>query len=781
MAMPIKVQIKKPQVSAEEKALKTPKILERTSKISLYLLVFLLPLFFLPWTANVLDFNKQALLIFLVFISLFSWLLKCLIEGKINLNFNLLNLPIIIFLVIIAIATGFSSYQYASFWGWPLNVASGFLTILGFVLLYFLIVNIFEKKEIFLILFILIVSSFLAVLFGQLQIFGKFILPFDFSKFASFNTIGTVNSLGIFGAILLPLIISLIFISKRLIKFWLMIFGLVMLFLLFIVNFWLAWIVLLIGTALILIFGISRREIFSASWLGLPMLLLIIALFFGFLKISLPGLPATPWEVSPSQRLTFDITIQTLKESPAPLFLGSGPGTFSYDYSKFKSADINQTAFWAVRFSSGASEILDKLATTGILGLISFLAILGLFFWLGFKGLIKRDKGDSYWVLGLGIFSSWLATTASLFFYPANLSLGFLFWIFTAGFIALGDHRVKSWTLELSSIKAIGASFVFIFILILGIGLFFLGGQKYIAEIKYLQGIKAVQRGDNQLAIDYLLRAISYTGEKQDNYWRDISQIFLFRINEEIQRRDISQEEILSLITPLIGNAVNSAKAATDISSKNVANWAVRGFVYQNLINLIGGAEEWAIKSYEEAGKLEPTNPYIYTEIGRVYLAKDELNKAQEQFQKAKELKSDYAPAHFQIAMIDIREGRTKEAIDKLEATKQVTSFDQGLAFQLGVIYYQDNQFDKAQVEFERAVSLDPNYSNARYFLGLIYDKEGKKNLALEQFERIAQLNPENEEVKKILANLKGDKPALEGITPAQPPIEEKPPERLEK
>ncbi|GAI56792.1 unnamed protein product, partial [marine sediment metagenome] len=35
--------------------------------------------------------------------------------------------------------------------------------------------------------------------------------------------------------------------------------------------------------------------------------------------------------------------------------------------------------------------------------------------------------------------------------------------------------------------------------------------------------------------------------------------------------------------------------------------------------------------------------------------------------------------------------------------------------------------------------------------------------------------------VKKILANLRDGKPALEGIQPAQPPIEEAPPERLEK
>jgi len=42
-------------------------------------------------------------------------------------------------------------------------------------------------------------------------------------------------------------------------------------------------------------------------------------------------------------------------------------------------------------------------------------------------------------------------------------------------------------------------------------------------------------------------------------------------------------------------------------------------------------------------------------------------------------------------------------------------------------------------------------------------------------------LNPESQEVRKILANLKEGKSALEGISPLQPPIEEKPSEGLGK
>lgn len=769
--------------------------LDKITKISLYLLVFLLPLWFLPWTSNVLDFNKQALLVFLVFLSLFSWLLKSLIEGKISLNVSRFNIPVIIFLLISGIGTFVSTYRYASFWGWPLNITSSFLTTLSFALLYFLLVNIFQKREVFWLLFLLVLSSFLVALFGSLQLFGKFLLPFDFARLASFNTIGTVNSLGIFLAALLPLVLTFFFISKRFIRFLLGIFTLLVLGTLFIVNFWVAWLLLLIGSTVVLVFGISRRENFKSSWLTLPMVFLVVAIFFGVVRLGIPGLPTTPLEISPSQRTSFNIVRRALKEKP---LLGSGPGTFVYNYSKFKPETINQTVFWSVRFSAGASDILDKLVSTGILGFVSFLGILGVFLALALKGLIKRKKKKKQkeksvpiksvpkktqlydWILSLGIFASWLSIMGGMFLYPANICLRFLFWVLSSCFIILIDSRMKSWVLETSSVTSTLISFLFILILIMGLGLFFMEGQRYVAEIRYQQGIRAWQRGDNTEATRYLSSAISHTGGAQDNYWQALSQIYLAMIREQLEK-EASPEVISQAITPLVQNSINSAKTATDAAPQNVANWIVRGFVYRQLINVIEGVDKWAITSYKQALLLEPVNPHIHTELGRVYLTKGEIEKSKEQFQRALELKSDYSPARFQIANIYVIEDKIEEAIKEMEDVKRENPLDIGVSFQLGFLYYSDEKFEKAKAEFERAISLNINYSNARYFLGLIYDKEGKKMEATLQFERIAKLNPDNAEVPKILANLKAGRPALEGITPAQPPIEEKPEEVLEK
>src|SRR5207247_339091 len=91
------------------------------------------------------------------------------------------------------------------------------------------------------------------------------------------------------------------------------------------------------------------------------------------------------------------------------------------------------------------------------------------------------------------------------------------------------------------------------------------------------------------------------------------------------------------------------------------------------------------------------------------------LNKALDNLNKAIALKSDYAPAHYLIALVYDQQGKSEQAITKLEETVKIAPNDIGLAFQLGVIYYQKGQYDKARSHLERAKSLNPDYSNARY------------------------------------------------------------------
>jgi len=119
--------------------MKSTLIFDKISKISLYLLVVLIPVWFLPVTTNILDYQKQALLLALVFGGMVSWLAKMVYEGGVVFRTSWLHIPVIGFLGIFGASTLFSSWQYGSFWGWPLHTVDNFLTFLAFGLLYFFI------------------------------------------------------------------------------------------------------------------------------------------------------------------------------------------------------------------------------------------------------------------------------------------------------------------------------------------------------------------------------------------------------------------------------------------------------------------------------------------------------------------------------------------------------------------------------------------------------------------------------------------------------------------
>jgi hypothetical protein len=78
-------------------------------------------------------------------------------------------------------------------------------------------------------------------------------------------------------------------------------------------------------------------------------------------------------------------TISGFKEG----LIGSGLGTFYYDVSKFRPATLNNGGFWAISFERSGNVFSEILATTGFLGLLAFLAIIGFFFW---KILVSREE-----------------------------------------------------------------------------------------------------------------------------------------------------------------------------------------------------------------------------------------------------------------------------------------------------------------------------------------------------------------------------------------------------
>jgi len=106
-----------------------------------------------------------------------------------------------------------------------------------------------------------------------------------------------------------------------------------------------------------------------------------------------------------------------------------------------------------------------------------------------------------------------------------------------------------------------------------------------------------------------------------------------------------------------IASAVAAGQRAVAVSPNWVAGWETLGLVYQKVQGLVEGAPEWAVKSFEKAIELEPTNPLLYSQLGQLYFGQNEMALAKKRFLQAELLKPDDLEPRFFLALIREKEG----------------------------------------------------------------------------------------------------------------------------
>lgn len=754
-------------------------------KFFIYLLIFLTPLFFLPITVVPVEMNKIFLSLVLIIASFICYLVNILSTRKIVYPGSKIVLAVFGFIAAIFLSYFFSQDKSISFYG-DLTQADSLLSLLISVLAFYLASVFFKRRDFKKIGIIFLASLGLASAIGALQLAQIYIFPFDFTRQAIFNTVGTFFNYAVFIAFGLIIIVAalselkLSLAARRI----LLAFSLFLAAQLAVFNFQVLWleiaIVILLAIAYKFAFtpdNLSGKNNFEAGkektgGVGIPIVFMIFAFLFFLIGPSLPQIVKLPVRIKPSLSSTLTVAKEVLKGKQ--ILFGSGPSTFAYNFTLFRPIELNQTDFWSVKFSQGFSFLATSLATTGIIGVLAFFALIVSFVFL----TLKNIKNDKLLVIALGL----LFLSIELFINEAYFAqLVFIFAGF--GFMAALAGEQKEISLESLPKTGLLAGFLVIIVLITSaLAMFYYTGRKYAAAVYYGQ---AMIGGDFNKSLDTLNKALMMDSES-GQYLRDLSQFILLDINSRKEKQKNSSEvsaEIDKAIQNEVALAVQLAQKAAIINPNDSLNWINLADIYEKITGLAGGADLFAEKNYQEAIMRDPKNPYLRVSAARVLIASGDLLKAQsikekdtqnEQkkkleeamayLEKAIELKSDYAPAYFQIAMVYARQGKTNETIGQLEKTRQYAPFDSNLAFQLGSLYFYNNRIDDAQAELERAISLDDKYSDALYILGLIYDKNGKKGRAIDQFKKILSLNPENETVKKILKNLSEDKEALQGI-----------------
>ncbi|GAG11139.1 unnamed protein product, partial [marine sediment metagenome] len=269
------------------------------------------------------------------------------------------------------------------------NFSDGLISILSFGVVYFLIGGAqkqinnklgFTVESLLKTFFISFAVVLLVVYFSVSGLGSKFSINNASVQQRIFNTISfSLDGLSIFVSVVMVLLAGVIICSDfKIKKNFLKVLLFASLVLLIIIDIISAWIVLLAGlsflTVLAFLTGSFKKDMHQ---LLLPIFFVIISVLFIFIDIGGQNPDSFfifPQEQYLEQSASYKVALNTIKEGPKNILIGSGPGTWLNDFLKNRPVAFNEESIlWNSRLNYAGNYISDLIATKGVLGVLSYL------------------------------------------------------------------------------------------------------------------------------------------------------------------------------------------------------------------------------------------------------------------------------------------------------------------------------------------------------------------------------------------------------------------------
>lgn len=753
---------------------KVLKFLDLFSYVFLVVNIVAVPLFMDRNLVNFYIIPKQYVFICLLLVNVILFVAKTTLSKTLSYRRSIMDLPILVFLAISLLSSIFSVNRYDSFLGRNEYFVFNFIFLVFLSVFYLLITNFVnsQKRWAGLIDAITYVGGFTALLFLLKAVFKLDVVSFFYP--GAINTLDKINTpFGIWMIVIFLLSAGRLLkknlaIGKSLVLFFVSLVSFVCLTLL---SFNVLWWILLVGLILILLVGMSFMKEVRLGWISAlfaALILVVIFIAFGTPKSLQTAVPA---EISLGAKPSWSIASKTLFSGVKDFLIGSGMGTFNVDFSQYRSVDFNNDAWaWSLRFSQPLSTFFALLAEGGLLMVLVYIFlvlygighIFNIWFKKGAAALAQRlSSGEDGSDFRLDIFLlavPWLilaGTSAVVFFGPV---MWWLWWLLFAllivglSFVNPEIISTKEWEVEDTPQYSLTFSFVMIVVLagLIMVGVW--GARLYMAEVAYA---KAIVSKDYASAEANLKNAL-YQRNSSDMYHAALAQIYLMQAVNLVN----TGSKDLQAVSAYVAQAVNEAKIATDISPRSVAIWENLAVMYENAAAIVPEAREWAVKSWQKAKDLEPSNPVLSWRLGNNYALSNKMDEAVKSYTEASKLKADYLDSYVGLARVYESQNKLDEAV---EAYKQALAYGGSnnamILFDFGRILYNRNE-DKdradAEVLWLGSVQIQPNYSNALYSLGLLYENKGDKTKALEYYYKVKDLNPDNKDISAKIRSLIG-------------------------
>jgi len=659
-------------------------------------------------TSELFEFNKM-IFIYLVAVFVFiAWTIKIAREKNFEFKRTLLDIPILIFLVSQILSWVFSIDKYTSFFGFYGRFNGGLLSIITYVFLYYAFVNLFDFKKINKLLRASLLSAFLVILWGLPGKFGYdlscwiflgelnnncWVDQFNPSE-RLFSTLGQPNWLGAFLAI--NFFIALYFFLKskttKLLNKRYLIYGGLLLLSFIVILFTRSRSSLLAVLLGLLVFvflylksfgTIEFKKLFLNKKLIFVAFLLVISVFIfktginridtllSFERLKQPGNVSVNKQVESNKDIniteSFDIRKIVWKGAwqlglRYPLF-GSGVETFAYSYYFVRPQEHNLTSEWDFIYNKAHNEYLNYLATTGFVGIASYLFLIFFVLFIFYKSIVSAtDKNKK--ILYICLSASYISILTTNFFGFSTTTINIFFYLIPA-FLGYDIVRKEKEVV----LKNAGSTYIGVIGSLVGLYLLFFITSYYMADLNYSQAEKLSKVGDYQAAVSYLERAIKL--HKSHVYFNSYAlNLANLAVLASYQKNDTNLKKLINF-------SLEQSNKAIFGSSKNVNYWKNKSKIEYLLYQLNPADTKYihsAIDSLLEAQKLSPTDPKIPYSLSIFYsilydAIEDEKYKelSLDMINSAIELKSDYRDGYFLKAQLLDKFGDVKGAKQIIE------------------------------------------------------------------------------------------------------------------
>lgn len=658
---------------------------DKIIEYSFYLLFLLIPLILSPLnTQNVFEFNKLIALYAVTAVIIGAWLAKIISESKISFRQTSLDIPLLGFLLILTISTIFSTYMPLSFWG-STNLPMGALlpTITMIVLYYAFINHMSEKYKILNSLYILLIAGTITALYGIAQHYNLDPMPWNLNVSArAIGTIGQANGLAAFLGALIPLLVLMFFIKNNVHKG--IVGALIFIFIMCLLytNSRSGLIGLGVGGGFLILFLTlshikkNEKKAFLTNLLLFTLLIGIIgSVYFADTKwMKKENESAHSVNIASSfQQEAVDSTMRSRKylwEGAIYIWkkypiLGSGPETFGDQFNLIHTKEANTTSLWNLYSTKAHNEYLHILATTGILGFISYLSIILVFLVWIFSKVAKpifseKDSFDIVSLLPIALASGYIIILITNIWGFSFIPTALLFFLFPA--ISINLYNLESSSPKIHTLQIItNAQFqkiVYLLIPIFICIIWLIEFRVWHADIRYGMGL-AEMSGD-LLKAEKDLRWATSLNPTEANYYAELS---LSEAYISTKLPETNSEQIKYYKQKSIEHIAKSLK----INPGNVYLWRKKAQIYYILSSKDPSIIPEIFAAMDETIKRAPNNPIYYHDTAVIldelrHQKKDAINM----LNRSLDLKPDYYEARYHITLLFFQEHRVSEGTDSL-------------------------------------------------------------------------------------------------------------------